>query len=220
MTKTTPFQIMLADDHVLLRNALGRFLETEDCFRVTDVLNDGQELIDKIKEGRIPDVVLLDLNMPRMDGFETCRWLSRHHPEVKILVLTMYDSEPALLRLLQDGVRGFLKKDVHPNELKHALVTVAEDGYYYTSSTSGKLAAQFRKTPTGRHGFEKNWLTEREIEFLKLAATDLTYKEIAIRMKVSTRVVDGFRDVLFEKLDVKSRVGLAIFALRSGIISI
>ena len=219
MKQLTPVNIMLADDHVLLRNTLGRFLESEERFRVTDVLNDGQELMERIKEGRKPDVVLLDLNMPRMDGFETSRWLSKHHPDVKILVLTMYDSETALIRLLQDGVRGFLKKDAHPNELKHAIITVAEDGYYYTHNTTGKLAAFFRKSKDNRGSLEKSLLSEREIEFLKLAATDLTYKEIAMKMHVSTRNVDNFRDVLFEKLDVKSRVGLAVFAVRSGIVS-
>lgn len=210
---------MMADDHVLLRNTLGRFLESEECFRVTDVLNDGQELVERIREGRKPDVVLLDLNMPRMDGFETSRWLSKHHPDIKILVLTMYDSETALIRLLQDGVRGFLKKDAHPNELKHAIITVAEDGYYYTHNTTGRLAAFFRKSKESRGSLEKSLLSEREIEFLKLAATDMTYKEIAMHMHVSTRNVDSLRDLLFEKLDVKSRVGLAVFAVRSGIVS-
>lgn len=219
MKNSPPFNIMLADDHVLLRNALGRFLENDDCFRVTDVLSDGQELMEKIREGRKPDVVLLDLNMPRMDGFETSKWLSRNHPDIKILVLTMYDSETALIRLLQDGVRGFLKKDAHPNELKHALVTVAEDGYYYTGNTHGKLSAWFRKSKDSRGSLDKNLLSEREIDFLKLASTDMTYKEIAMKMNVSTRNVDNYRDLLFEKLDVKSRVGLAVFAVRSGIVS-
>ncbi len=219
MKQQNPVNIMMADDHVLLRNTLGRYLEGEECFRVTDVLNDGQELVERIREGRKPDVVLLDLNMPRMDGFETSRWLSKHHPDIKILVLTMYDSETALIRLLQDGVRGFLKKDAHPNELKHAIITVAEDGYYYTHNTTGRLAAFFRKSKESRGSLEKSLLSEREIEFLKLAATDMTYKEIAMRMHVSTRNVDSLRDLLFEKLDVKSRVGLAVFAVRSGIVS-
>jgi DNA-binding CsgD family transcriptional regulator len=96
---------------------------------------------------------------------------------------------------------------------------VAEDGYYYTGNTHGKLSAWFRKSKDSRGSLDKNLLSEREIDFLKLASTDMTYKEIAMKMNVSTRNVDNYRDLLFEKLDVKSRVGLAVFAVRSGIVS-
>jgi len=146
--------------------------------------------------------------------------LARKYPDIKILILTMYDSEIALIRLLQVGVRGFLKKDIHPSDLRRALVSVAEGGYYYSQNATGKLAGFLQKNHSRQLAFDKAMLTEIEIEFLRKASSDLTYKEIAHEMKMSPRAIDGLRDGLFEKLDVKSRVGLAIYAVRNGIVSI
>jgi DNA-binding NarL/FixJ family response regulator len=211
--------LILADDHILLRDALSNLINTFEHFRVIGVASNGEEVLESIKSGRKPDIIILDLNMPKMDGYETTRWLNQHQPEAKILILTMYDSDIALIRLLQEGVRGFLKKDIHPDELRNALETVVEHGYYYTNKTSGKMAALFRKSKDNQMGLEKNMLTEKEIEFLKLASSDMTYKEIAIQLHLSTRVVDNYRETLFEKLEVKSRVGLAIYAIKNGIVS-
>ncbi len=219
MSKTNAYKIILVDDHVLLRDALASLINTFEEFRVIDVAANGRELVPILSNGQIPDLVILDLNMPGMDGYETTRWLQDNHPAVKILILTMYDSEIALIRLLQVGVRGFLKKDVHPAELKAAILSVAEDGYYYSNSTTGKLASFFHKSHASHSSIEKALLSEREIEFLKLASTDLTYKEIAQKMSLTPRAIDGYRDGLFEKLYVKSRVGLAIYAVKNGIIT-
>jgi DNA-binding NarL/FixJ family response regulator len=130
----------------------------------------------------------------------------------------MYDSEIALIRLLQAGVKGFLKKDTHPNELRVALKAVSAGGYYYSQDTTGKLANLFQRDFENQHFVEKAILSEKEIEFLRLASTDKTYKEIASELKISPRAIDGYRDTLFEKLDVKSRVGLAIYAVKNGIV--
>ena len=141
------------------------------------------------------------------------------HPDIRILILTMYDSEIALIRLLQLGVRGFLKKDIHPFELKAAILSVADNGYYYAHNTTGKLAGFFQKNHNSKTSMERAMLTQLDIDFLKMAATDMTYKEIAQIMKISPRAIDGYRDSLFEKLDVKSRVGLAIYAVKNGIVT-
>jgi len=158
---------------------------------------------------------LMDLNMPKMDGYEAAKWLTQHHPEIKIVILTMYDSEIALIRLLQAGVNGFLKKDIHPAELRNALLTVAAGEYYYSNHTTTKIASLFRKQSV----LENSILNDREIEFLKLASTDMTYKEIAQAMHMTPRHIDTYRDALFTKLDVKSRVGLAIYAIKNGIVT-
>jgi two-component system invasion response regulator UvrY len=131
----------------------------------------------------------------------------------------MYDSEIALIRLLQLGVKGFLKKDIHPTELKRALLAVADNGYYYSQNATGKLASLFQKNHSRQSSIEKSMLSEIEITFLKLASTDMTYKEIAHQMKITPRAIDGYRDTLFDKLDVKSRVGLAIYAVKNGIVT-
>ncbi len=168
----------------------------------------------------MPDIIILDLNMPLMDGYENSQWLSEHYSGVKILILSMYDSDIALIRLLQHGVRGFLKKNINPDELRFALETVVNHGYYYNNNTGGRIASLFNKTGHGNLMLEKSMLKENEISFLKFCSSDMTYKEIAIRMGISTRVVDNYRDALFEKLNVKSRVGLAIYAMKNGIVTI
>ncbi len=193
-------------------------INTFDECKVLATACNGKELIQLIENGKLPHIILLDLNMPEMDGYETAHWLYQHHPYVKILVLTMYDSEIALIRLLQLGVRGFLKKDIHPSELRRALLSVAEDGYYYSHHTTGKLGTLFQKTNNRHSSIEKAMLNETEIAFLKLASTDLTYKEIAPKMNMTPRAIDGFRDNLFDKLDVKSRVGMAIYSIKNGLV--
>lgn len=213
------FKVILADDHVLLRDALATLVGSFDELRVVGVADNGEKLVEMFKSGLTADLILLDLNMPKKDGFETALWLQENHPDVKILVLTMYDSEIALIRLLQVGVKGFLKKDIHPSELRNALISVAENGYYYSHNTTGKLASLFQKNHHNQSSIEKAILTALEIEFLKLASTEMTYKEIADYMKITPRMIDSYRDSLFEKLDVKSRVGLAIYAVKNGIVT-
>lgn len=209
-------RIALVDDHQLLRSALASLIESFDDCTVICQANNGTDFINQLQEQYLPHIVLLDLNMPQLDGYETTSWLKDHYPEVHVLMLTMYDAETTMIRLLQAGAKGFLKKDIHPSELKFAIQSVMQYGYYYSHTTTGKLVNLFRGN--GDAYIQKNMLNSEEIEFLKYAATDLTYKEIARKMGLNPRSVDNLRDHLFEKLDVKSRVGLAIYALRHGII--
>lgn len=219
MINRKQIKIVLADDHILLRDALASLVNSFEEFQVVGVAANGKEVIGLFEKKVTPQLIILDLNMPEMDGYETSRWLQKEHPNVKIIILTMFDSEIALIRLLQVGVRGFLKKDVHPDELRAALVSVVENGYYYSHRTTGKLANFFHKSYNAQSSIEKALLNEKEIEFLKLASTDLTYKEIAQEMQLTPRSIDGYRDSLFDKLGVKSRVGLAIFAVKTGIVN-
>lgn len=213
------FKVALVDDHGLLRDALATLINTFEEFSVIASLPNGHELIKMLTDGIKPDLILLDLNMPVLDGFETAKFLFNTYPEINILILTMYDSEIALIRLLQVGVKGFLKKDTHPIELRAALNAVAEKGFYYSHDTTGKLANLFQKDPNENSLIQRAMLSEKELEFLRLASTDLTYKEIASTLKITPRTIDGYRDALFDKLDVKSRVGLAIYAVKNGIVT-
>jgi two-component system invasion response regulator UvrY len=213
-------KVILADDHILLRDALANLIQSFDEFHVIGSVNHGHELIRLLGEGLRPDIILLDLNMPVLDGFETAKWIHDHYPDIQILILTMYDSEIALIRLLQAGVKGFLKKDTHPNELRTALNSVANNGFYYSHDTTGKLAGLFQRHHDNQQFLEKAMLSENEMEFLRHASTDMTYKEIASVMNLSPRAIDSYRDTLFDKLDVKSRVGLAIYAVKNGIVKI
>ncbi len=219
MTTQLTYKLILADDHILLRDALANLINKFDEFSVTAVAGNGKEVIDFIESGYMADIVLMDLNMPEMDGYEAAKWLVKNRPAIKIVILTMYDSEIALIRLLQAGVHGFLKKDIHPAELKNALLTVAGGDYFYSNHVTVKLASLFKKNDQNQSNLEKSILNDIEIEFLKLAGTEMTYKEIAKAMRLSPRHIDSYRDALFTKLEVKSRIGLVIYAVKNGIVS-
>ena len=209
-------KVALADDHILLRNALAVLIDNFGDCRIIHQSGNGNDFIKAIKTGPLPDVAILDLNMPGMDGFETAEWLHKNYSAIHVLMLTMYDSELSLIRLLQAGVKGFLKKDVHPSELKFAIHSVMQSGFYYSNHATGKLVNLFRNGQ-GSITIQNSMLSEQEINFLKLACSDLTYKEIAQKMGLNPRSIDTLRDHLFIKLDVKSRVGLAMIAIRHGI---
>jgi len=212
------YKLILADDHILLRDALANLINSFEEFRVIAVAGNGEDVKQFIENGSNPDIILMDLNMPVLDGYDTAKWLQQTHPGIKVLILTMYNSEIALIRLLQAGVHGFLKKDIHPSELKTALLTVAAGEFYYSNHATGKIASLFRKDSNNQTALEKAVFSDIEIEFLKMVSTDMTYKEIAHVMNMTPRLIDSYRDSLFEKLDVKSRVGLAIYAIKSGIV--
>lgn len=212
-------KVALTDDHVLLRNALSSLIDNFENCKVIHQSSNGSELIRHLKTGEQPDVVLLDLNMPHMNGYETAIHLRDIYPEINVLMLTMYDSELALIRLLQAGVKGFLKKDIHPSELKFAINSVMQAGYYYSNHTTGRLINLFKNNNEANMTLQKTMLTQQELDFLKLACTDLTYKEVAQQMKLNPRSVDNLRDHLFTKLDVKSRVGLAMYSIKHGIVT-
>jgi DNA-binding NarL/FixJ family response regulator len=210
-------KIALADDHKLLRNALAKLINTFEGCEVIFEADNGKELCELIKK-EIPSLAIIDYNMPEMNGLECANWMKINYPTVPILMLTMYDTELMLIKLLQAGVKGFMKKDIHPNELQKAIQSVITDGFYYSVHTSAKLAGFF--TERESIPFWDKILTEQDLVFLKLVCSELTYKEIAIEMNMNPRTVDSLRDTMFEKLDVKSRVGLTMYAIKHGLVII
>jgi len=216
--ESSKIKVALIDDHVLLRDALAKMVDGIENHDVIFVAGNGEEFIEKIRLNGPPNLVILDLNMPKMDGFETANWINKNHPKIKILVLTMYDSEVTLIRLLQAGARGFLKKDAHPHELSFAIKNVMENGYYYSSHTSNQLANLFANKPNQKETLERAMLNEREIEFLKMSSTEMTYKEIAQAMGMNPRTLENYRESIFNKLNIRSRVGLALYAVKHGIV--
>ena len=212
-------KIGLVDDHILIRDTLANVVRSFDEFTVSIVAENGKVFIEKLNPVNIPEILLLDLNMPEMDGHATIHWISKNHPEIKILILTMYDAE-SLIHLIKVGVRGFLKKDVPPGELKHALHCIVENGTYCSQTITGRLFNLMKKQGTKNSAWGTVILNENEISFLKLAVSEMTYKEIAHMMQISPRTIDNYRDALFLKLNVKSRVGLVIYAVKTGIVTI
>ena len=209
-------KVAIADDHTMFRFAVKWLLNKTGNFSVVTEAGDGKELIAKIQGGIIPQIVLLDLNMPDLDGYETAKLLNSNFPDINVIMLTMYHTEQMMIRLLNAGVRGFLRKDVDPGELPTALQNVMKYGYHHTNNTTGRIVNLFRKNE-GYATLEKSMISETEYRFLRLACSDLTYKEIAKEMHLSARAVDNIRDTLFAKLEVKSRVGLVMYAIRHGI---
>ena len=213
--------VALVDDHVLLRNGLANLIRSFGEYAVLFEAGNGNDFIRQLKPRTLPDIVLLDINMPEMDGYETALWIRRHHPEIKILALSMYDTDNSIIRMLKNGVKGYILKDTDPTELKMALESVISKGFYYSEMVTGKLIHTINTMdvdePRIRHVFALN---DRELEFLKLACTECTYKEIAEQMYLSPRTIDGYRDALFEKLNVKTRVGLVLYAIRNGIVAL
>jgi two-component system invasion response regulator UvrY len=219
-SKNIPIKIALVDDHTVLVNALSDLINKWDGFFVIFTACNGVDLQDKIKKWGKPDIIVLDLNMPKMDGYQTASWLKTQYPDILILVLTMFDSEIPLIRLLQQGVKGFIKKDIHPDELKIAISTMKEEGYYYPLQTVGKMVNLFQINRQNKRELDTKSLNPLEIEFLYLVCTELTYKEIAIRLNLSPKTIDALRDQLFVRFDVKSRVGLALYAVKNGLFHI
>ena len=166
----------------------------------------------------IPDIILLDIVMPVMDGFETATWLKQNHPQILVVALTMQHDDDSLIKMIQCGAKGYLHKNVHPAELEKALDMVLQKGFYYpdwaTSRVLNNIATAHDKQPANFT------LTGREKEFMKYACTELTYKEIGEKMFCSVRTVEGYRDALFEKLGMKTRVALALYAVKIGLVKL
>lgn len=217
----TPCTVALADDHALIRNGLAGLINSFDGYTVIFQAGNGLELMDKLNPKSPPDIVLMDINMPKKDGYATTLWLRINYPQVKVLALSMYDNENNIIRMLRSGAKGYILKDAEPAELKTALDALRNKGYHYSDLVTGHLINSLHKMDDEQ---EKNknplLLSERDTDFIRACCTELSYKEIADQMHVSPRTIDGYRENLFERLNVKSRVGLVIYAIKNGIVNI
>jgi len=213
-------KVALADDHVLLRNGLAG-LVINLGYTVLFEANNGKDLISKLKKDNLPDIILMDINMPEMDGYDTTSWLKNNYPLIHVLALSMYDDENAIIRMLRNGSKGYIMKDADPLELKQAIDNVITKGVHYSEFVTGKLLHSIYQVDEPGNGTKQMLnLNDREIEFLKLASTEMTYKEIADNMHLSPRTIDGYRDALFEKLNIRNRVGLVLFAIKQSIVQV
>ena len=207
MSKT----IIIVDDHVLFAKSLLGLVNSFNGFTVLEILKNGQELIDYLQANNVkPDIILLDIRMPVLNGIETMTWLRKYLPEQKVLALSMEEDENFILKMIRLGCRGYLLKDVEPKEFLKALNGVVESGYYFNSEVSEAL-----DNYNNIEKIEFDPLTKREMEFLQYACSEMTYKEVADKMNLSPKTIDGYRENLFSKLQVKSRVGMVIFAIKN-----
>jgi two-component system, NarL family, invasion response regulator UvrY len=209
--------IVLVDDHILFRKGMVELINKLEDFTVVWEAGNGKEFIENLKFCSVPEILMLDIAMPEMNGYETAKWLKKNHPEIKVLVLSMFDEEDAIIKMLKIGINGYILKDAEPEELKLALYEVRNKGHYYSDMVSDTMASMIKD---GKDKGIKINLNDREIKFLELICTEMTYKEIADKMCVSSRTIDGYRDSLFAKLNVKNRIGLVIYAIKNGIVQI
>jgi len=209
-----PIRIALVDDHRLFRSGIASLLDNFDNYTIIFEAGDGEEMIRKINPKLKPDIILLDINMPKMNGINTARWLRDNHPDINIIVLSMFEDAEKVLTMVRMGVKGYLLKDAEPYEFQDALHKVSLNEVYYPEFVTRHLVNSINTE------FNLAKLNSREIEFLKLAASELTYKEIADHMCISSRTVDGYRDQLFEKLQIKSRIGLVLYAIKHKLIDL
>jgi DNA-binding NarL/FixJ family response regulator len=207
------FTVVVVDDHTLLSQAIQAMVDTFEQFKVLYTCKNGQELVEKfsISENR-PDVVLMDINMPIMNGIETTQWINKNHSYVNVMALSVEDEEKIVLKMLKAGAVGYLLKDTEKSILEKALIEIVENGFYHTRSVTNLLI----KSISGNIE-EEIVFKERELIFLRLACTELTYKEIADQMNLSPKTIDGYRDTLFTKLNVKNRVGLVMYAIKNKV---
>jgi two-component system, NarL family, invasion response regulator UvrY len=221
-------KIAIVDDHNLFRKGLIKLIGLADSTNKYTVLfeaENGNVLKDKLSKKNQPDIILMDIDMPDMNGYETVDWLKRFYPEISILVISMFESEEAIIRMLKLGVNGYLSKDIEIEDMHAALEAISNKGFYYTETVTSVMANSIQNNSLGgenANGANSFWATmsENEREFLKLACTELTYSEIAEKMNLSPKTIDGYREILFQRFLVKNRVSLAMFAVRNGLVKL
>ena len=207
-------QIILVDDHLLLRKGLIKILNARGFLNIIEASN-GEELLDILKYTS-PDIILLDLYMPKMNGFESIKHIKKVNPHAKVLVVSMLDDKVSIIQMIKSGVDGYLLKDSDPKEIIEAIQIILEGGNFYSSMVNERLNSVLLDNDYDK---DQHILSERELEFLILASSDLTYKQIAEKMFVSVRTIDGYRDSIYQKFNIKTRIGLVIFALKNKLIN-
>jgi two-component system invasion response regulator UvrY len=209
-------QVAIIDDHTLLRTALARLVNGFEGYTVLLEADNGKDLRNRIMQHQVPDIVLLDVNMPEMDGFETTQWLHKHYPHIRVLVLSMLSDEKTIIKMFRLGAKGYLLKNTDHEELKKALDSVMDKNVYLSEYVSNKLVSGLHKDADREEG-KPVLLNDKEKEFLRWTCTELSYKEIAEKMYLSPRTIDDYRQSLFNKLKVHSRVGLVMSSIKNGI---
>jgi two-component system, NarL family, invasion response regulator UvrY len=215
-------KIALVDDHILFRRGLSVIINSFEDFKIVFEANNGKDLRNLLSPLNLPSIILLDITMPEMNGYETARWLFTHYPSIKVLALSMLNDEKSIIKMLKNGAKGYILKDSEPMELNKALNSLVEKGVYLNdimcSNIVHSMNNQFNED---QEPFcKKISLSERELEFVKRVCSDLSYKQIADEMYLSPRTIDGYRDTVFQKLQVSTRIGLVMYAIKNEYVTI
>jgi DNA-binding NarL/FixJ family response regulator len=213
--------IAIVDDHSMIRKGLVALINLFPGYQVLLDASNGKDFIGRLKPPHVPDILLLDIAMPEMDGYATASWVRANYSQIKVLALSTMDSESAIIRMICHGAVGYLFKDAEPAELKLAFDSVMSTGYYYNEVVNKTIMGSIGSLMTGA---EKNGLlgklSDRELQFIQLACSEKTYMQISKEMFVSERTVDGYREAVFKKLKVNTRVGLVLHAIKNQIVTV
>ncbi len=204
--------VAYADDHALVRNGISSILNNVGGIKVVIQARHGIELISKIQNApELPDICLLDINMPEMDGFETILNLKKNWPQMKILVLTVFDSDLYITRMIRYGASGYLLKSSDPEELKAALISAYKSGYYYADANTNELMEQVKNKEIAMPV-----VSDGEALFLKYICTEKSYVTIAETLDTSLETINSYRDSIYQKFEMNNRTNLALLAMQLG----
>jgi len=213
--KTT---IAIVDDHTLFRKGLMSLLTESGEIDILFDASNGLEMKGMINGDALPQVILMDINMPQMDGYAATKWVTKTYPSVKVLALSMYDEDKPIIEMLKNGAGGYLLKESKTTDLIHAIQTIAAHGYFMNNLVSGKLIRSLQEEKPLRPEVEA--LSANELKFMQLSCSELTYKEIADKMNLSPHTIDNYREALFQRFGIKSRTGLVLFAIKNELIKL
>jgi len=205
-------KIGLADDHHLFRTGIATLINGEQDFNVIIEAKDGEDFLKKINVVGEPDIAIVDIKMKGMNGFELTEKLSEFYPKIKVIALSMFMDEISIIKMVNNGAKSYLLKGSEPWELHQAIRSTYHTGFYNGPVVSNAIRNQMNNKSESYKKYE--------IEFIKLCCSELTYKEIAEKMYVSPRTIDGYRDRIFTRFEVKNRVGLVLFAIKNKIHSL
>jgi len=210
-------KVIVADDHVIFREGVEQIFKGYPNIELIATASDGKELVEKVFVYK-PDVVLSDIKMPIMDGIDACRKITESYPDLPVIGLSMFDDESNIVDMLEAGARGYLIKNADKQEIIDAIHTVYDGDPYYckhTSYTLAKMISSSRFNPNKKK--EKVEFTDREKEIIQLICKQLTNKEIADKLFISSRTVEGHRMKIQEKMQVRNSVGIVVYAMKHGL---
>lgn len=213
--------IYLVDDHPIVRNGLKALIEKMGSYSIIQQFDNGQELIDTLPFADNPDLIIMDLTMPVMDGAQTVKELKARGIKTPVMILTLETTEKTIIELFRLGIRGYLPKSCTADVLKKAIDDVLKTGYYHDEMLMKALTTEHHQIKDEKTQVHEQ-VTDREKQFLRLVCNEqeLTYEQIADQMGVSRRTVDGYREAIFEKFNIKSKTGLVLFAIKYGLIDV
>jgi DNA-binding NarL/FixJ family response regulator len=213
-----PIRFAIADDHKIFRQGLRFALNDDKTIKCIGEADNGRALLELL-EKEPADVVLLDMKMPEMDGIEATQEIRKLYPDMKVIILTMFDDEHFIIHLMEIGANGYLIKNAEPEEIKTAIHSAHETGYYFNDLVSNTmLKSLVHKNKAAPRFKAEIKLNERETEVLQLICQEHTAAEIAAKVFLSARTVEGIRAGLLEKIGVRNTAGLVLYAVKNGIV--